>query len=128
MIVVARGWPVVTPAAPSFSDVPATNPFYGYIETARGAWGYSGVQPDRTFRPNSNGDARPVEKMIVSAFAWAINIGGRPTFRRRAGQRPLLRLRGDRFQPQRGLRLRYVFRPGNSGDARAIEQDALRGR
>ena len=58
MIVVARGWPVVTPPTPSFSDVPASNPFYGYIETAK-AHGVICGYADGTLPPEQQGDPRP---------------------------------------------------------------------
>ena len=81
MIVVARGWPVVTPATPSFSDVPTTNPFYGYIETAQARMGViSGYGTMRTFRPEQHVTRGQISKMIVSAFAWAINTAGGPHF------------------------------------------------
>src|SRR5207253_3453364 len=34
IVVLAYGWSIYTPPTPTFTDVPATNPFYQYIETA----------------------------------------------------------------------------------------------
>src|SRR5438477_552177 len=34
IIVLASCWPIYTPPQPTFDDVPASNPFYEYIETA----------------------------------------------------------------------------------------------
>src|SRR5439155_22949664 len=34
IVVLAENWTLYTPPAPTFSDVPATNPFYTFIETA----------------------------------------------------------------------------------------------
>ncbi|HMA32892.1 MAG TPA: S-layer homology domain-containing protein [Chloroflexia bacterium] len=79
MIVVARGWPVTTPATPSFADVPASNPFYGYVETAR-AHGVISGYADGTFRPNNTVTRAQISKMVVTAFGWAINTTGGPHF------------------------------------------------
>jgi hypothetical protein len=79
MIVVARGWAVVTPPTPSFSDVPPSNPFYGYVETAKAHNVISGYA-DGTFRPNNTVTRGQISKMIVTAFGWAINTSGGPHF------------------------------------------------
>src|SRR5207244_1982808 len=34
IVVLAEGWSIYTPPVPTFRDVPATDPFYGVIETA----------------------------------------------------------------------------------------------
>jgi hypothetical protein len=52
LLVTARGLPLVTPATPSFSDVPASYWAYSYIETAR-AYGIDTGYPDGTFRPDA---------------------------------------------------------------------------
>ncbi len=44
---------LVTPGTPSFSDVPPSNVFFAYIETARQHEAVGGY-PDGTFRPNNN--------------------------------------------------------------------------
>lgn len=51
MVVLAGFFPLTTPSTPSFSDVPPSNPFYPYIETAYAQHIISGY-PDGTFRPN----------------------------------------------------------------------------
>src|SRR5207237_3144523 len=34
IVVLAQGWAIYAPATPTFRDVPATHPFYRYVETA----------------------------------------------------------------------------------------------
>ncbi|HUS17107.1 MAG TPA: S-layer homology domain-containing protein [Chloroflexia bacterium] len=79
MIVVARGWSITTPPTPSFSDVPSSNPFYGYIETAKAHNVISGYA-DGTFRPGNTVTRAQICKMIVNAFAFATNTTGGPHF------------------------------------------------
>jgi|GEM_PF-2947040 len=52
MIVNGLGLPAFTPTSPTFSDVPATQPFYTYIEAAVRAGVIAGY-PGGTFRPNN---------------------------------------------------------------------------
>ena len=84
MVTLSRGWAIYTPPAPSFRDVPASNPFYGYIETARYHGAISGYTCGANcleFRPNNNVTRGQITKMIVAAFGWAINTAGGPHFR-----------------------------------------------
>src|SRR5437588_6700528 len=53
MLVVAMGWPVQTPSTPTFSDVPASDWAYGYIETAPPHGVISGYG-DGTFHPSAS--------------------------------------------------------------------------
>jgi hypothetical protein len=112
MIVVARGWPVVAPVTPSFSDVPASNPFYGYIETARAHGVISGYS-DRTFRPNSTVTRGQLSKMIVSAFGWAINTSGGPHFTDVPASDPFYGFVETAFNHNVVSGYGTVFRPGN---------------
>jgi hypothetical protein len=67
IVVNAAGWPVVTPAVPTFSDVPVGSPFYGYIETAacRGVVsGYAGG----TFRPAAGATRGQIAKIVYGAL------------------------------------------------------------
>ena len=83
MVVIARGWTIITPPTPSFRDVPTTNPFYSYIETAKAnnaISGYSCGSGCLEFRPNNNVTRGQISKIIVAAFAWAINTSGGPHF------------------------------------------------
>ncbi len=54
LVVNAGGYALLTPASgPTFSDVPPSNVFYAFIETAAANHIISGY-PDGTFRPNNN--------------------------------------------------------------------------
>jgi hypothetical protein len=79
MVVVARGWPIINPPNPSFTDVPTSNPFYTYIETARSHGAISGYS-DGTFRPNNSVTRGQISKIIVTAFGWPIDTSGGPHF------------------------------------------------
>src|SRR5205814_3257442 len=50
IVILADMWPINTFGGPHFSDVPPTNPFYQYIETAYNRGIISGYA-DGTFRP-----------------------------------------------------------------------------
>lgn len=79
IIVLAEGWPIRTTGGPHFSDVPPSNPFYGYIETAyiRGVIsGYS----DGTFRWGNNVTRAQLSKIVVNSEAWTIDTSGGPHF------------------------------------------------
>ena len=52
----ARGWTLVTPITPTFTDVPADSPFFQYVETAVVHNVISGYA-DHTFHPGSNATA-----------------------------------------------------------------------
>src|SRR5438067_162876 len=83
MIVAARGWSLVTPATPSFRDVPTSSPFYSYIETARSHGVISGYTCGAScfdFRPNNNVTRAQTCKIIVTAFGWSINVTNGPHF------------------------------------------------
>jgi hypothetical protein len=67
IVVVAEGFPIDTTGGPHFSDVPATNAFYQYIETAynhRIIAGYS----DGTFRPQNNATRGQISVIIYRAI------------------------------------------------------------
>ncbi|HET7078280.1 MAG TPA: S-layer homology domain-containing protein, partial [Chloroflexia bacterium] len=67
IVVNAAGWPVVIPAAATFSDVPPGSPFYAYIETAacRGVVsGYAGG----TFRPAAGATRGQIAKIVYGAL------------------------------------------------------------
>jgi len=79
IIVAAEGWPINTTGGPHFSDVPTSNPFYLFIETAYNHGIISGYA-DGTFRPFANVTRAQLSKMIVLAQGWAINTTGGPHF------------------------------------------------
>jgi hypothetical protein len=72
IIVLARGWPLDCPQAGHFSDVPPSNPFYCYVETAFGHSIISGYA-DGTFRPGNNVTRGQLSKIVVLAMDWALD-------------------------------------------------------
>jgi hypothetical protein len=66
MVVLAAGVTINTQGGPHFSDVPTTNEFYQYIETARNHNMISGFS-DGTFRPYDNAKRGQIAKIISTA-------------------------------------------------------------
>jgi len=79
MIVLAQGWAINTSGGPHFTDVPTSNPFYRYIETAYHHNVISGYA-DGTFRWGNNVTRGQTTKIIVLAKGWAIDTSGGPHF------------------------------------------------
>jgi subtilisin family serine protease len=69
MLVLSHAWPVITPAQPSFTDVPRDFWAYGYIETVRAHGVVSGYM-DGTFLPASNVTRAQMAKMLVQSQDW----------------------------------------------------------
>src|SRR5437763_1454224 len=67
IIVRAEGWTIDTTGGPHLDDVPETNPFYGFIETAYQHNLISGYA-DRTFRPGNNIPRAQLCTIIVLAM------------------------------------------------------------
>lgn len=66
IVVLAEQWPLKDPSVPTFSDVPASHPFYQYVETAYAHGiisGYSGG----TFRPDGNSTRGQICKIVYNA-------------------------------------------------------------
>ncbi|MFL5732805.1 MAG: S-layer homology domain-containing protein, partial [Chloroflexia bacterium] len=78
--VLAEGWPLYTPPAPTFTDVPRDQAFYQYVETAYQRGIISGYA-DHTFRPGNNVTRGQLSKIIVNARGWAQYAPTTPTFR-----------------------------------------------
>jgi hypothetical protein len=70
IVVAARGWAIDTTGGPHFSDVPASDPFYGYIETAFNRGIISGYA-DITFRPGNNATRAQISKIVYNALNGA---------------------------------------------------------
>ncbi len=70
MLVLAKGWPIVTPSDPDFSDVPVDTWSYGYVETAleRGIIGGYG---DGTFGPSNSLTRAQLSKMLALTMQQA---------------------------------------------------------
>lgn len=79
IIVLSQGWPLINPIRASFRDVPSSNDFYKYIETAV-ARGIIGGYEDGTFRPNSNVTRGQVCKVIALARGWSLLDPATPRF------------------------------------------------
>jgi len=79
MVVLARGFPLVRPATPTFSDVPASQPFYPYIETAAQHGIISGYA-DGTFQPYGSVTRGQTCKVVVVAASWTLVTPATPTF------------------------------------------------
>jgi hypothetical protein len=66
VIVLSQGWPTDPGGTPSFTDVPTTDPFYAYIETAHSHGVISGYA-DGTFRPGSTATRGQIAKIVYMA-------------------------------------------------------------
>jgi S-layer homology domain len=67
IVVLAEGWPTDTTDGPHFSDVPTTNPFYAFVETAYSHTILSGYS-DGTFRPGNNATRGQICKIANMAI------------------------------------------------------------
>jgi hypothetical protein len=63
---IQQGWTVINPPSPTFSDVPTTNPFYTYIETAACHEIISGYA-DGTFRWGADATRGQISKIVYNA-------------------------------------------------------------
>lgn len=79
IVVLAEGWAIDTHGGPHFSDVPTSNAFYTYIETAYNHNIISGYS-DGTFRWGNNVTRAQLSKIVVNAKGWAIDTHGGPHF------------------------------------------------
>lgn len=89
MIVLARGWPLVTPTSPTFSDVNTSNPFYAYIETAVAHNAISGANQQQCqsrglaypcYLPHDPISRAQMALIVVRAYGWTVNTSGGPHF------------------------------------------------
>ncbi len=67
VIVLVRHWDITTGDGPHFKDVPTTDVFYGYIETAR-AWSVVSGYEDGTFRPGNNTTRAELTKIVYNTL------------------------------------------------------------
>ena len=84
IVTLAQGWPLYTPPVPTFRDVPPTDPFYAYIETAYDHGvisGYGCGTGCLEFRPGNNVTRGQLCKIVVLAEGWTIYTPPTPTFR-----------------------------------------------
>jgi hypothetical protein len=83
IVVLAEGFPIYTPPTPTFTDVPITQTFYPYIETAYHQGiisGYSCGGGCLEFRPGNNVTRGQLCKIVVLAEGWALYAPLLPTF------------------------------------------------
>src|SRR5207248_9710438 len=66
IVVRAFGFPINTTGGPHFSDVPPTNVFYPYVETAKNMGLVTGYG-DGTYRPNNPVTRGQIAKIVVNA-------------------------------------------------------------
>jgi amidase len=64
MLVLGKGWPLLSPETPSFSDVPTSHWAYDYVETAAAHSVVSGYE-DGSFRPNLPVSRAQLSKMVA---------------------------------------------------------------
>ncbi|MFL5735485.1 MAG: S-layer homology domain-containing protein [Chloroflexia bacterium] len=70
IVALALGWPAYTPPTPTFRDVPSTQTFYSYIETAYSHSVISGYQCGvgcLEFRPGNNATRGQISKIVYLA-------------------------------------------------------------
>jgi hypothetical protein len=79
IIVLAEGWPADCPPIGHFSDVPPSNAFFCFIETAYARNIISGYA-DGTFRPYNNVTRGQLSKIIVLAETWPLECPVEPHF------------------------------------------------
>jgi plastocyanin len=79
IVIIAFDYPIYIPPTPTFTDVPPTDPFYQYIETAAFNNIVSGYS-DGTYRPYNNVTRGQLSKIVVVAADWALENPPTPTF------------------------------------------------
>jgi len=79
MVVLGHDWTLYNPYFPSFTDVPSSDTFYQYIETAHLRDVVGGYQ-DGTFRPGNSVTRGQATKMLVIAHGWALIDPATPSF------------------------------------------------
>lgn len=88
MTVLGMGWQPLSPATPTFADVPPNSPFYSYIEAAYShgiivgyACGDAGEPcPGVYFRPGNNVSRGQIAKMLVLGKGWTLSNPAVATF------------------------------------------------
>src|SRR5205085_11929406 len=81
IVVLAEQWPLYTPPAPTFIDVPTGQTFYQYIETAYNHQiisGYGCGTGCLEFRPGPNVTRAPLSKITVHAVSVVLYLPHSP--------------------------------------------------
>ena len=63
----SEGWATNLAGGPHFTDVPSSNPFYVFVETAYNHSIISGYS-DSTFRPGNNATRGQISKIVYQAI------------------------------------------------------------
>jgi hypothetical protein len=79
IMVLAEGWPLVSPPQPTFTDVPMGHTFYAYVETLYDRGVVSGYS-DGTYRPQNDVTRGQIAKIVVRSEGWAPYTPPTPTF------------------------------------------------
>jgi hypothetical protein len=79
IVVLAFNYPLHIPTTPTFTDVPRTDTFFAYIETAAYYHIVSGYA-DGSFRPYNNVTRGQLSKITVIGAAWSMIDPSVPTF------------------------------------------------
>jgi len=74
IVVIAAGWTPVSPPRQTFSDVPPSNLFYPFIETAVCHGILSGYN-DGTFQPGANATRGQIAKIVTNALGSGASCG-----------------------------------------------------
>src|SRR5207249_295022 len=84
IVSLAERWAIVTPNTPSFRDLPPSDPFYSFVETAYSfnvISGYACGTGCLEFHPGANVTRAQLCKIIVLARRWQLANPPAPTFR-----------------------------------------------
>src|SRR5205823_9303237 len=84
IVVLAEGWQLLNPPTPTFRDVPTTDAFYTFVETAYShniISGYGCGTGCLEFRPGNNVTRAQLSKIVVLAELWTLYTPPTPTFR-----------------------------------------------
>ena len=114
IVVLAKGWAINTQGGPHFTDVPTSNPFYVFVETAFSRGIISGYS-DGTFRWGINVTRGQLTKIMVLAQGWELNTSGGPHFLDVLTTNPFYAFIETAYN--RGIISGYsdnTFRPGNN--------------
>ncbi|MDQ3929016.1 MAG: S-layer homology domain-containing protein, partial [Chloroflexota bacterium] len=77
MVVRLEGLMLISPPTPTFSDVPPSNTFYRYIETAASHNLIAGYEDGR-FKPDAQVSRAQVAKIVVKARGWELVVPATP--------------------------------------------------
>ena len=67
IVVVAAGWAINARGGPHFSDMPGSNPFYNFVETAFNHGAISGYS-NGTFGPGNSATRTQIAKIVDAAL------------------------------------------------------------